>query len=458
MLTEDKRKQLDTIVQKMVENGEKDSTIQFVVNDFKTKYDQPEPEPRGDGIVKSIVKGITNPILRLGATANALGTSKILGGKGANMQPQKVPYFGNIKPISNAKEAAGVAGQLAGLSIPNPIVSGAAFGAGVNLENNKNPLTGGLAGAAGGALIKGAGIALSKGLTKALPAVMEQTASIPSGAIERGMERPAQVGKMVNKNSESALSNIQQAVRGLRQTLSEKYATGKDQLVQQFAENRMGFNTNEIRVVNKVADNFGLDVQNPQNLSLNEALNLFKEVNELYSKPAIKISAEGIPVRQLREIMRTKIINTFGGTNGPVDQFLKDYGAQKAVHDAADDLVRAYKTGSPKTQASALSTIKSVFNENKSAYISALQDLEQATGTDILDHLAALHVQKVLPAKSGKFGVDELFRYLLFPLTSPRLVGLETRALGRLKNVAQKVGLEQELKYLLLTTLSQDTK
>jgi|GEM_PF-2719080 len=42
MLPEERRQQLDGIVQKMIQNGESDATIQFVVNDFKTKYDQPE--------------------------------------------------------------------------------------------------------------------------------------------------------------------------------------------------------------------------------------------------------------------------------------------------------------------------------------------------------------------------------------------------------------------------------
>jgi hypothetical protein len=44
MLPDDRRKQLDGIVSQMVSNGEKDDAINFVVNDFKSKYSQPEPE------------------------------------------------------------------------------------------------------------------------------------------------------------------------------------------------------------------------------------------------------------------------------------------------------------------------------------------------------------------------------------------------------------------------------
>jgi len=45
MLPEDKRKQLDGIVQKMVQNKESDDNIRFVVDDFKKKYTPIETEP-----------------------------------------------------------------------------------------------------------------------------------------------------------------------------------------------------------------------------------------------------------------------------------------------------------------------------------------------------------------------------------------------------------------------------
>src|SRR3990167_5308234 len=51
LLSEHRRSQLDSIVMKMEANGEKPETIQFVVNDFKTKYaggsEQPQADNRG---------------------------------------------------------------------------------------------------------------------------------------------------------------------------------------------------------------------------------------------------------------------------------------------------------------------------------------------------------------------------------------------------------------------------
>src|SRR3990167_2550826 len=44
MLVEEKRLQLDSIVQEMTKNGEKDDTIQFVVNDFKNRHSTEESQ------------------------------------------------------------------------------------------------------------------------------------------------------------------------------------------------------------------------------------------------------------------------------------------------------------------------------------------------------------------------------------------------------------------------------
>ena len=43
-LSDTQRAKLDDIVQRMAANGESDDDIQFVVNDFKTKYAAPERE------------------------------------------------------------------------------------------------------------------------------------------------------------------------------------------------------------------------------------------------------------------------------------------------------------------------------------------------------------------------------------------------------------------------------
>jgi hypothetical protein len=137
---------------------------------FPTQYadftDAPEAQkPKQDGVVKSLAKGLASPFLKLGATAQALSTSKALGGKGADMRPHNVPYFGPTKPISTAKEAAGVGAELAGYAVGNPVASGAFFGAGAALEENKKAkdvVKQAAVGAATGAVLQGGSKAASK--------------------------------------------------------------------------------------------------------------------------------------------------------------------------------------------------------------------------------------------------------------------------------------------------------
>jgi hypothetical protein len=43
MLSEQRRQQLDGIVHQMIQSKESDSNIQFVVDDFKHKYDAEQP-------------------------------------------------------------------------------------------------------------------------------------------------------------------------------------------------------------------------------------------------------------------------------------------------------------------------------------------------------------------------------------------------------------------------------
>jgi hypothetical protein len=58
MLTEDKRSQLDGIVQKMTSDNESEDDIQFVVNDFKSKYDKPVQQEKS--LLDATLQGLTN--------------------------------------------------------------------------------------------------------------------------------------------------------------------------------------------------------------------------------------------------------------------------------------------------------------------------------------------------------------------------------------------------------------
>lgn len=69
MLSEDRRKELDAIVQDMADNKESDFNIRFVVDDFKAKYDTPEApieSPSFIDIGKGVVSGAKEAIQKRG--------------------------------------------------------------------------------------------------------------------------------------------------------------------------------------------------------------------------------------------------------------------------------------------------------------------------------------------------------------------------------------------------------
>lgn len=84
-------------------------------------------EPKKDGFLKSVAKGIASPFLKLGATADALSTSKYLGGSGTNNSVKNTP-LGPVKPITTAREAAGVGLELAANAVGGSGVAGIAKG------------------------------------------------------------------------------------------------------------------------------------------------------------------------------------------------------------------------------------------------------------------------------------------------------------------------------------------
>ena len=107
MLTDDKRQQLDSIVQKMVQNRESDNSINFVVNDFKNKYSVEEPE---ESFVEKTAK-VLDVIFGGGKVGEAIGT----GIAKLRAKPEEKEF---ISPAPSAGEIAGSALQSAALFAP----------------------------------------------------------------------------------------------------------------------------------------------------------------------------------------------------------------------------------------------------------------------------------------------------------------------------------------------------
>lgn len=306
-------------------------------------------------------------------------------------------------------------------------------------------------GGAGGALVGGATEAISAGISK-LPKILSYTSDTPEILLQRQFEKPIQSALAVKEAmpAEELLTHVQSAVRTLRKDLSQQYQQGSDLLFEANAGKRMGLDTATEKMAQKVAEEFGLDLpQNIKNISAKEGLDFYKEVNELFNKKAIQISPQGIGVRKLRDAFKSKLVASFEG----VKELLSNYSTEKTTLDAMDMLVKSYQTKNPIIQTTALGRLKSAFNENKAAYISAIQEFEQKTGLNILDRIAAENIKEILPRKSGKFSFDELLRAVVFPVTSPKLVGAETRLAGRVSQFATQKALAPAGKATILQLL-----
>src|SRR3990167_4500503 len=91
MLQEQRRQQLDNIVQQMVANQEVDSDIQAVVNDFKSKYSQEEKPKREQGLFERIggkIGEFVGETTGVTGTGQAIGAS-LFGGRAAEKITQK---------------------------------------------------------------------------------------------------------------------------------------------------------------------------------------------------------------------------------------------------------------------------------------------------------------------------------------------------------------------------------
>ena len=297
-----------------------------------------------------------------------------------------------------------------------------------------------------GAAIPAAGALAKPLLQKALPKLLSFTSPVPEEVLQRNISRPLEMKEALQVakqgQGEAVLTKVQSAVTGLRSRLTKQYKEGLLWLADQFPSQRIGLNEKDLKTFTRLADEFAITpkVNNVRNMSVKESLQFYKQLNEAAPGLVGQISPKGALLREFRDTFRSKMVKTFGGPNGEVDQFLRQYSIKKSVHEAADSLVKAYKTDNPKAQATALKTLKNAYKESNGAYLDALKDLEDETGMKILDYVAALQQTKLAAPSSSALGnsvlgkADKLLKALTFPLTSPRLASFEARTAGRLTN------------------------
>lgn len=351
------------------------------------------------------------------------------------------------------KEKAGDLAQVGSYFVPGSGVkalatAGALQGAGSAASEGKDATEIATRGAFGG-VIGGALGGIATAATKA-PKLLSYSSDVPEEAFHTMLNRPEAfkaATKSVGKGVD-ALKIAQGAEKALRKQLSADWDTSVASLVDEFQGSRIGFGGDLGKNLIKISDEYGVVLpQNLNNVSVKEAVDLVKSINEL-PKTMLSLSPRGAIVRRTKAELQKKIIDTFGGEAGSVSKLWKNYSAKKAVFDAADDLLRAYKTGKPITQTTARNRLMGIFNEGKEAYLAAIRELEDATGIDILSHIAATKFSQRMPSgtntvsfagglASPKGSIEKLIDLLAFPITSPSSAGFIAR---RLNNKALQKG------------------
>lgn len=311
---------------------------------------------------------------------------------------------------------------------------GAGFGGASALEKGKSVGEIGKEAAIGGAI--GVGTAgAAEGIrwaVKGVPKLLSYFSDTPDEVLKRQYDNPglaAQTLKEVKASGATGvLDDVQNAAKKLRKDLTQQWQEGTKVIIEKNTGARVSFTQNEISKLQKVASDFGIDLpQNLSKVSVKESLELNKELNELFSKRAIRESAQGVIVRKTKELLSAKL-SRFQGTK----ELMSNYGAEKEVLDAISDIVKPYNKN-PVTQSTALARVKAVFNENRPAFLSAVKDLEESTGIPLLDKAATLSILRRAPI-SGQRLFSQFAEALFFPLTSPRAAGFESRTAGRLGN------------------------
>lgn len=271
MLPEDKRIQLDGIVQQMVQNKESDSNIQFVVDDFKKKYtsvessiQSPEGKGFGEGLLKS-AGGLFLGASRLGQkilqqTAGRVvekitGTPKEqLGYAGFDKKtPEGQRLEKVVTPIGAGEKFGKLTGDIAQFFIPGGAVGKVEKGltaakglSSLSKLGAKSLLRGAESGTVSalqsGELGSETGIstgigavspfvsAVGKALKPAVAPVLEFTSGVPKQAIKKAMSGDEAVKLGMNLSTETVRGKAVQAFKGLKQELGSSFSKGLEDL------------------------------------------------------------------------------------------------------------------------------------------------------------------------------------------------------------------------------------
>lgn len=384
MLPEDKRTQLDGIVQQMVANNESDSNIKFVVDDFKTKYSTKEqPKPAKKDLLQKTTN-IANKIFPGKQVGESIGTLAGLGITAAKEKLGKVPVgttegydISAPTPLQVGGDIAAGAAQVAGAKIPGAkTIGGAAAqlgglgsaGAAGTAIAEKKPVDKVIssaitAGAIGGAL-GAAGKLVSKGvsaLTKKAPERIYNTAIKPTlnetrsaikfngetlgkDLIDRGVSGSDK--KLLTTAQEELAKNedkLQKVLSGSKQTIRRDELTSYLDDIIAKKSNTPGL-SNEVENVKNVINEF------PEEVTVSQAneikRNIYSALNDVAFKLDANLTTKKEAMKALAKGIKTEIENKTADEVGAgvVKSINKELSVFGRLQDRAiDSIARANK-------------------------------------------------------------------------------------------------------------------
>ena len=281
---------------------------------------------------------------------------------------------------------------------------------------------------------------------KGIPALLRKTSGQSKELMDINMNNPE--FKLFGKNPEAkdALVNAQQVYQEGRKNLSSFYKVRGQELSDQFSGQRVGFNEKEVKLLEKVAEDYGLQSlpQNTKSFSLKEGLGLLKELNQKNPKILTSDAERLITIKKLTSGLLRK---SFGETS-PVGEFLNEYGQRKAVLDASNSIIKVHLSKNPVSQVNNINRLNRTFSGNTGEeFINALKGLEQATGKNVLGKVAAVQSKKILP-KGVPGLVENIIQKAGLALTSPRITLGETKLIYGIENLLKKSGLNNFVRIL----------
>lgn len=351
----------------------------------------PVGDPKRSELLHQSMAMSQNTSAQLTGALNETPTVKSAAGSMA-----KLALTAGTAELTPAVNALGKIGQGAAI--------GGGFGAAQGVEGGKSVgdvaksgLTGALIGGATAGLFEAGKWAVGK-----IPKLLSYASDTPEAVLQRNYDNPEamkEASDYLSKNGPSAvLNDTQDAVKTLRANLTQQYQEGKDAVIALNQGKRAIFDSKTQNLLTKAADAFSIDLpQNMDNVSVNEAINLNEEINSVLSEGNLQATPEGVVLRKASDALGN-VIKGEGAKFQGVGELLSNYSGEKKTLDAADMLVKAYRTSNPIDQRTALSRLLSVYNENAPSFFSAMKDLEQKTGIPIMDKLAALKSSTMNPA------------------------------------------------------------